>query len=73
VIVGQTNPAVLDFDHLRDKKYSLTDMIRKGYGLPSIKKEIEKCVIRCANCHRIKTSIEQNWYKDTSRKGKVNG
>ena len=72
MIAGEKNPAVLDFDHLRDKKYNLTDLIRKGYSLVTIEVEIEKCLVRCANCHRIKTSKEQNWYKDTTRKGKIN-
>ena len=31
--------------------------------LHTIKKEIEKCVILCANCHRERTAIQQDWYK----------
>ena len=38
-------------------------MIHDGYSWSNILKEIDKCECRCANCHRIKTAIEQDWYK----------
>ena len=60
---GETNPIVLEFDH-RDnveKIDNLCDMISEGAGLDKIKNKIEKCDVRCANCHRIRTSIQQNW------------
>lgn len=50
---------VLDFDHVRGKKtYNVSDM--KGSSIAMIKKEIKKCVIRCSNCHRIKTFERRN-------------
>ena len=52
---GETNPIVLDFDHLHDKKYNISRMIHDGFSWKAIKKEIEKCEIVCANCHRIRT------------------
>jgi len=53
---GENNPLVLDFDHVRGKKVKcISDMMRGGYCLDSLKKEIAKCEIRCANCHRIVT------------------
>jgi hypothetical protein len=52
---GITNHIVLDFDHLRDKKYNISRMVHDGFSLAAIKKEIEKCEIVCANCHRIRT------------------
>ncbi len=48
---------VYDFDH-RDpttKKACVARMICQGYGIDAIKKEIEKCDIVCANCHRERT------------------
>jgi hypothetical protein len=30
-------------------------MVHDGFSLAAIKKEIEKCEIVCANCHRIRT------------------
>lgn len=52
---GEKNHIVLDFDHLRDKKYNISRMIHDGFSWRQIKKEIEKCEIVCANCHRIRT------------------
>jgi len=47
---------VLDFDHLPQfKKLREIAYLKKNTSLKIIKKEIEKCEIRCANCHRIKT------------------
>jgi len=52
---GVTNPIVLDFDHLHDKKYNVSRMIHDGFSWAAIKKEIAKCEVVCANCHRIRT------------------
>jgi hypothetical protein len=46
---------VLQFDHLSDKKYNISDLVGTGMGLETIKIEIKKCKMRCANCHQIKT------------------
>ncbi len=45
------HPHALQFDHLRDKKANVSDLIRSDYGLATIMKEIEKCQVLCANCH----------------------
>ena len=42
-------------DHLRDKKYNVSRMVHDGFSCKAIKKEIEKCQVVCANCHRIRT------------------
>jgi hypothetical protein len=53
---GETNPLVLDFDHVRGKKIMcISNMVRNSYSIETIKKEIDKCEIRCANCHRVVT------------------
>lgn len=54
---GVTNHIILDFDHLRDKKYNVSRMIHDGFSWKAIKKEIEKCEVVCANCHRIRTYL----------------
>ena len=52
---GNRNPIVLEFDHLGDKKFNVADMVRHGRSWESIRAEIAKCDIVCANCHRIRT------------------
>lgn len=48
---------VMDFDH-RDylsKIENVSRMFTRNWALEKIKKEVEKCDIVCANCHRIRT------------------
>jgi hypothetical protein len=52
----------LEFDHLRDKKFAIGKAASGGYSLKKIQEEVEKCVVRCANCHRKKTAVQFNWY-----------
>ena len=59
---GQSNPLLLDFDHKNPstKKKHVSAMLGK-YCWCNILKEISKCDVRCAYCHRIKT-IKQLGY-----------
>jgi hypothetical protein len=59
---GESDPVVLEFDHRSDvpKFMAVSSLIRNRYDLEIIKKEIEKCEIRCANCHRRKTARDFN-------------
>lgn len=55
---GESDPVVLEFDH-RDtarKFRAVAQMIEARYAWGKILEEIEKCDVRCANCHRRKTS-----------------
>jgi hypothetical protein len=52
---GEKNHIVLDFDHIRDKKYNVSRMIHDGFSWKAIMREIQKCEVVCANCHRIRT------------------
>lgn len=56
---GENDPVVLEFDHLKDKKYTISNLISGGYSWKTIENEINKCEVRCANCHRRKTAIQQ--------------
>jgi hypothetical protein len=49
-------PWVMDFDH-KDKKLKFANVawLRRFHDLAKVKKEIEKCEIVCANCHRNRT------------------
>lgn len=61
---GETDPVVLQFDHQHHKEFDISYGVSKGYGLETIKLEIAKCQIRCANCHMRKTANDFGWYKD---------
>ncbi len=57
---GENDPIVLEFDHSnRDLKFkTIAKMLSGHYSWDSVHKEITKCKIRCANCHRRKTYSE---------------
>lgn len=57
---GLRNWIVLEFDHLRDKEFNISDMIRHSRSWKSIQLEIDKCDLVCANCHRIRTYNRRN-------------
>lgn len=40
----------MDFHHVRDKSFQLTNFYTKS--LEALKEEADKCVLLCANCHR---------------------
>ncbi len=49
----ESNIIVLEFDHVRgEKRANVTDLMRLGCSLVNLQKEIDKCDVRCANCHR---------------------
>jgi L-lysine 2,3-aminomutase len=60
---GETDPVVLEFDHVRGiKKSAVADLIRRNYSWSVVAEEIEKCEVRCANCHRLKTARDHNYW-----------
>jgi 5-methylcytosine-specific restriction endonuclease McrA len=54
---GETDPVILEFDHVVGKDFNLSDAARKGVSMKRLKAEIAKCEVRCANCHRRKTYV----------------
>lgn len=50
------NPVALDFDHVgTDKMMNICKLAAMAYSIEMIDKEIKKCEVVCANCHRIRT------------------
>jgi hypothetical protein len=61
---GEDNPIVLEFDHVRgEKSYNVGWLINKNNSLNTLIGEVEKCDVRCANCHRIKTAKDFGSYR----------
>ena len=61
---GETDIRVLQFDH-RDpllKEFSIADTT-KGCSWNRIIAEIEKCDIRCANCHIKRSTAQFGWFR----------
>lgn len=50
---GESHPACIDFHHRnpKDKKFEISDNT-KGRSLKTLKEEVAKCIVLCANCHR---------------------
>jgi hypothetical protein len=57
---GENDPVVLEFDHVdRSKKTKGVARLLSGHwSWNRLLQEIEKCEIRCANCHRRKTYVQ---------------
>lgn len=60
---GESDPRVLEFHHKHGKEYPISLMTNGGYPIHRIQKEIEKCIVLCANCHRKLTMEERGWYR----------
>lgn len=59
---GETDPVVLDCDHVRgDKQANIAEMLNDARPWDVILEELSKCEIRCANCHRRKTAKQFSW------------
>jgi len=63
---GEDNHVVLEHDHKDgvEKYKNISELVGNGTSWKTIEKEMDKCEIRCANCHRIRTAKQQGWYKD---------
>lgn len=60
---GEDRPECLDFDHVHGvKRGNISTMVGNSLSWDRILEEIEKCEVRCANCHRVKISQQFDWY-----------
>jgi hypothetical protein len=60
---GEINPVGLEFDHIKGKRSNVLQLITNDVSLERTQKEIIRCQVFCANCHRIKTAEERGWFK----------
>src|SRR3954453_11504127 len=54
---------VLDFDHRGEKTGTVIRLARNEVSLERLTAEIERCEIRCANCHRRRTAMEASCFR----------
>ena len=50
---GEDRPPCLDFHHSDEKSSTVSEMVNDGYSWPNIRDEIDRCIVLCANCHRL--------------------
>ncbi len=59
---GISDVRVLQFDHVEPRKESGGSTVGSLIGSRGLlEKEIEKCEVRCANCHMIRTAKQFGW------------
>lgn len=54
---GNSDPRVLEFDHLPQFKKSkdISRLLAASVSTNTLQKEMDKCEVVCANCHKIRT------------------
>lgn len=54
-------PVAMDFDHLPgfEKEANVAVLVAEGASLEKVLREVEKCEVVCACCHRIRTDRRQ--------------
>lgn len=60
---GESDPTVLDFDHLRDKRADVSSLVHGAASWDLVLAEVAKCEVRCANCHRRRTAHVGGHYR----------
>lgn len=58
---GITDPDLLTFDHVKDKAHNISDLL-SGFspkGRQYLWDELQKCVVRCHNCHMKITRLRE--------------
>ena len=46
---------ILEFDHLKDKNFTIAQFRSTTMSLEVVKEEIDKCDVVCSNCHKNRT------------------
>jgi len=54
---GRFPSECMDFDHVRGKKLFMVNTAGAGRAWAKVLKEIKKCDLVCANCHRTRTRL----------------
>ncbi len=55
--------SIYDFHHIdtQNKKYKMSEIIHKTNKWEVIKEELDKCILLCSNCHRIRHERKNRW------------
>jgi len=58
---GESEPTVLEFDHVGEKTGGLSVLKGMGYSVERLRAEIAECQVVCVNCHRRRTGRRAGW------------
>lgn len=61
---GEGDVVVLEFDHIGPKFANVSAMMSGSRSWQAIKREVDQCEVRCANCHRVKTARDWPPFND---------
>ncbi len=66
---GESDIVVLEFDHtgVAPKLKAVSRLAGERLPIEIIQAEIDKCEVRCANCHKRKTARDFKWFKNKTR------
>lgn len=64
---GETDILVLEFDHIGKKRAGIGVLMASLHSWRQIRKEIRKCEVVCANCHRIRTGNRAGWFRTKAK------
>jgi hypothetical protein len=60
---GESDPVVLEFDHVKGKNAAIARLVADGVTLDRLQQEIALCEVRCRNCHARKTARERGFFR----------
>jgi hypothetical protein len=60
---GVTDVLVLQFDHRGEKTRDIGWFVSSGSPARRVADELDKCDVRCANCHRRRTATVGGWFR----------
>lgn len=61
---GESDPRVLEFDHVRGvKRGDVGSMAANAVSVAGLLGEIAKCEVRCVNCHLRRSGEAQRWWR----------
>lgn len=61
---GERDPVVLDFDHVGAKRAGVVQLAGREAAIEVLELEIAECEVRCANCHRRRTIVQQEHFRN---------
>jgi hypothetical protein len=60
---GVADSLILQFDHRGEKTRDIGWFVSSGSPARRVAEELDKCDVRCANCHRRRTAKERGWFR----------